>query len=73
MIGSQFPIILALLEYGLVLHLKNRNSKNSVKSMDPQVTEQSFKDKIQKLDYITMIVSFSFFVLFTLFYWAINS
>ena len=41
--------------------------------MDPQATEQSFIDKIQKLDYITMIVSVSFFTLFTLFYWAINS
>ena len=67
MIGAQFPILLALIEYGIVLHLMKRANKISVKSMDPQPSKQSFEEKIQKIDYLTMISSFSFFILFTLF------
>ena len=72
MVGAQFPILLALLEYGLVLHLKKRGSKVIVGTMDPKDSEKSFEEKLQKLDYITSNVSLSFFILFTLFYWAIN-
>ena len=73
MIGSQFPILLALIEYGIILHLKKRGIKTTVVAMDPKDSEKNFEEKLQRLDYITMIISLSFFVLFTLFYWAINA
>ena len=73
MIGSQFPILLGLIEYGIILHLKKGGMKKSVASMDPKISEQAFQDKLRKIDYVTMIVSVSFFALFGLFYWVINT
>ena len=73
MIGSQFPILLALIEYGIILYLKKRGIKTTVVAMDPKDSEQEFPNKLQKIDYIVMVVSACFFTLFTLFYWAINA
>ena len=49
MIGSQFPILLALFEYGFVLFLKKINN---------QITD----DRIKMLDFATLIISILSFV-----------
>ena len=59
MLGSQFPIELALVEYGLILFLK----KIAKKSKDENL--------IKRLDFGTMIFSFFFFVIFAAIYWII--
>ena len=55
MIGSQFPILLALFEYGFVLFLKKINN---------QITD----DRIKMLDFATLIISVLSFVTFSTFY-----
>ena len=58
MIGTQIPILLALVEYGFILHLK-------------KISKQNLDDKIKKLDYATMIISFIYFIVFTTIYWIV--
>ena len=58
MIGAQIPILLALVEYGFILHLK-------------KIRKQNLDDKIKKLDYATMIISFIYFIVFTTIYWIV--
>ena len=55
MIGSQFPILLALFEYGFVLFLKKINN---------EITD----DRIKMLDFATLIISVLSFVTFSTFY-----
>ena len=56
MIGSHFPILLALVEYGFILLLKKLDMKSNDRI-------------IRKVDFLTMIVSFFLFVTFALIYW----
>ena len=62
MLGSQFPILLALFEYGVVLYLKK------VANVSDQNQTTSFCEKIKLLDFVTMISSFCFFIMFALTY-----
>ena len=65
MLGTQFPILLALLEYGFVLCYKKVvkiADKNEAKNLE---------EKIRKLDLVTMIVSFCVFMMFALIYWIV--
>ena len=73
MLGTQFPIILALLEYGFILFMKKiaKKSDDEITSFN-QIDTQLDLDKIIKhLDFGTMIFSFFFFVIFTLLYWIV--
>ena len=65
MLGSQFPILLALLEYGFVLYLKK-----GVKVFN-QDEAKIFDEKIKMLDMATMMFNFCFFVIFALIYWIV--
>ena len=65
MLGSQFPILLALFEYGFVLFLKK------VVKLSDLIEENIFEEKIKMLDLATMIISFCFFVIFASIYWII--
>ena len=55
MIGTQIPILLALVEYGFILHMKKISQNKSDKN-------------IKKLDYVTMIVSLISFIIFAVSY-----
>ena len=57
--GTQFPIALALFEYGFILYLK-RVSK-----------EPTNDERIKQLDFATMIASLCFLIIFTCAYWII--
>ena len=65
MFGSQFPIILALLEYGFVLLLKK------VLKLSNQNETKIFEENVKILDLVTMIISFCFFVIFASAYWIV--
>ena len=65
MIGSQFPILLALLEYGILLYLKK------VVKISNQYEANIVDEKIKMLDMATMIFNFCFFVIFALIYWIV--
>ena len=65
MFGSQFPILLALLEYGFVLYIKK-----VVKTSDWNETKK-FDEKIKTLDLSTMIFSFCSFMIFASIYWIV--
>ena len=66
MLGTQFPIILALCEYGLILSLKKmikkRDGGNQILKLWDRQLDLEFI--IQKLDLYTMIFSLSLFVVF---------
>ena len=63
--GSQFPILLALLEYGFVLLLKK------VLKLSNQNEAKIFEENVKILDLATMILSFCFFVIFASIYWIV--
>ena len=63
--GSQFPILLALFEYGFVLYLKK------VVKIADQDEAKIFEEKIKKLDLVTMIFSLCFFMMFASVYWIV--
>ena len=65
MIGSQFPILLALLEYGILLYLKK------VVKISNQYEANIVDEKIKMLDMATMMFSFCYFVIFVLIYWIV--
>ena len=71
MIGSQIPILLALLEYGFILYLKKMGKKqeNMIDFLDFQDHGQSFDARIRKLDFATLIISFLYFITFKTTYW----
>ena len=73
MIGSQFPILLALFEYGFVLYLKkvNHDVEDENQRMEPNNQKSNLNKKIQCLDFATMIISFFLFVIFASLYWII--
>ena len=67
MIGTQFPILLALCEYGFILYWKkiarksgNQNDVESKEKLDKQ---------IKSLDFAMLIFSFVYFILFAIIYW----
>ena len=62
MLGTQFPILLALLEYGFVLYMKK------VKKVSDENDANNYEEKIKKLDLVTMLVSFGFFIIFSSIY-----
>ena len=70
MIGTQFPILLALFEYGLILYwkkmAKNTDDENDIES------KQLLDKKIKNLDFATMILSLVSFIMFAIFYWIGN-
>ena len=65
MLGTQFPILVALLEYGFVLLLKK-----VIKLSDENETK-IFEENIKKLDLATMIFSFCSFMIFASIYWFV--
>ena len=73
MIGAQIPIMLALCEYGFVLYLKKvlKNSDddlNAITNQNESIT--TLDDKIKKLDFSVMILSFIYFIGFALIFCA---
>jgi hypothetical protein len=62
MVGSQFPILIALLQYGFVLYLKK------VVEISDQNEMKIFEAKIKKLDLSTMIFSLCSFMIFASIY-----
>ena len=72
MLGAQFPILLALCEYGFVLYLKKVDRKSEEHQIiSPNIinVKPGLNDKFKKLDFATMIFSFTFFVIFCSSYW----
>ena len=71
MLGTQFPILLSLFEYGFVLYLRmNADTENKkVHAMDPLQLKSCLDNKIRKLDTFTMVFSFIFFLIFVSIYW----
>ena len=62
MLGTQFPILLALLEYGFVLYMKK------VTKVSDENYTNNHEEKIKKLDLVTMLVSFGCFIMFSFIY-----
>ena len=80
--GTQFPILLALVEYGLVLAWKRlvkheedktQATKIHVKPAKSALTNKNstMDDKIQLLDMGTFLLSVTFFLFFNVFYWSL--
>ena len=74
MVGAQFPILLAFFEYGYILYLKKTEAKIGEQNqvMNPRDPKPTLDDKIKKLDFVTMTISFIFYVTFASLYWFIS-
>ena len=70
MIGTQAPILLALVEYGFILFLKKISNKVEDKKelLNTETQKQNLDAKIKKLDFATMIFSFLGFIIFVSIY-----
>ena len=75
MLGTQLPILLALCEYGFILHWKKlgQASNHENQTMTTDESKLTFEDKIKQIDYFTMILSFCCFMTFGFLYWIVNS
>ena len=73
MIGTQIPILLALCEYGFVLHLKKitKNLEDQVEAMEQNDSGQSLDEKIKKLDYASLIFTLLYFIIFVTVYFVV--
>ena len=65
MFGTQFPILVALLEYGFVLLLKK------VVKLSDENEKKIFEKNIKMLDLTTMMFSFCSFMMFASIYWIV--
>ena len=70
MIGTQFPILLALCEYGLILCWKKITKKPG--NQNDIESKEKLDEKIKCLDFATMIFSLVSFIVFAIFYWMGN-
>ena len=66
-LGTQLPILIALLEYGVILAIKKK-SKNS---SELDMLNLSKAEDVQKFDNGALIFSIVYFVLFQVTYWTI--
>ena len=73
MIGAQIPILLALVEYGFVLYLKkiSKKAQETNGMLELGKSNQNLDDKMKKLDFATMIISFIYFITFAVVYWIV--
>ena len=73
-LGTQFPILLAFFEYGYILYLKKTQAKIGEQNQVMNLRDQkpTLDDKIKKLDFVIMIISFIFYVTFASLYWFIS-
>ena len=74
MLGAQFPILLAFFEYGYVLYLQKNEAKigEQNQAMNPRFPKLQLDDRIKKLDFCTMTISFIFYITFGSLYWFIS-
>ena len=67
MIGTQFPILLALCEYGLILYwkkiAKKPGNQNEIES------KEKLDEQIKRLDFAMLTISFVCFIIFAISYW----
>jgi hypothetical protein len=75
MIGTQIPILLALVEYGLIFYLKKTSKEFEDKNVRLELgkPKKSFDDKIKTLDFATRIISCVYFIAFAAIYWIVAS
>jgi Ca2+/Na+ antiporter len=75
MIGTQIPILLALVEYGFILYLKKMSKKFENKNVRLELDKpkKNLDDKIKTLDFAIMIISFIYFIMFASIYWLVAS
>ena len=71
MLGAQFPVLLALCEYGFVLAMKKVDKKLVADKNNMVNLDDNLDARIKKLDFATMGFSFLFFVTFASSYWII--
>ena len=67
MLGTNFPILAAIVEYGVVLILQTRKIACS---MFPKDQEDQAK-LLRKIDNIALITSFIYQIIFSILYWII--
>ena len=71
MVGTQFPILLALCEYGLVLYLKKVDRKPlnpSHSELNLEKPQPDLDERIKRLDFATMVLSLIYLITFVLLY-----
>ena len=71
MIGTQVPILLALVEYGFILYLKriSKTLEDQNENLELGDPKENLDDNIKKLDFATMIISFFYLTTFSVVYW----
>ena len=67
MIGTQFPILTALCEYGFILYWKKIAKKSG--NQNEIETKEKLNEQIKCLDFAMLIFSFVYFIIFAIIYW----
>ena len=67
MIGTQFPILLALCEYGFILYWKKIARKSG--NQNDVESKEKLDEQIKSLDFAMLIFSFVYFIIFAIIYW----
>ena len=67
MLGTNFPILAAIVEYGLVMILQNKKVSCSMLGKDPE----DFNNNLKKIDNFAFIISFIYQIVFSIVYWVI--
>ena len=72
MVGTQIPILIALLEYGFILCLKKISIKSNNHHYLRNNCGQGMNDRIKRLDFAALITSLLYFFTFATIYWIIG-
>ena len=73
MIGTQVPILLALIEYGFILYQKrtSKTFEDKNENLEMGDLKENLDNNIKKLDFTTMIISFFYLTIFSVVYWIV--
>ena len=67
MIGTQFPILMAICEYGFILYWKKIAKKP--RNQNEIESKEKLDEQIKRLDFAMLTISFVCFIIFAISYW----
>ena len=72
MVGTQIPILVSILEYGVILFWKKITTESVYENQTIIEKMSDLEEKIKKIDFGTMILSSIYFLTFVILYWFGN-
>ena len=72
MVGTQIPILVSILEYGVILYWKKITTSNDYENQTIVEKMSDLEEKIKRIDFGAMILSSIYFLIFVILYWFGN-